>query len=83
MNKRYRSCNQKSNKEAAMTKHFLDPAVLNQFTGSEHWFRHGLLLSITFTDGAKYIADQARAYWLLDEIVLAQCFDKNVAAEEF
>ena len=61
----------------------LDPNMLNQFTGSEHWYRHGLVRSIVFTDGAKYIADAAGAYWLLDEIALAQRFVKAVAAEEF
>jgi hypothetical protein len=35
------------------------------------------------TDGAKYIADRAGAYLLLDEIALAQRFDKKAAAEEF
>ena len=29
---------------------------LSRFTGSDHWFRHGLVRSIVFTDGAKYIA---------------------------
>jgi hypothetical protein len=38
---------------------------------------------ITCTDGAKYIADTAGAYWLLDEIALAQRYVKEVAAEEF
>ena len=65
-----------------MTKS-LDPNILSQFTGSEHWYRHGLVRSILFTDGAKYVADAAGAYWLLDEIALAQCFVKAVAAEEF
>jgi hypothetical protein len=32
---------------------------LSQFTGSEHWYRHGLARDILFTDGAKYVADQA------------------------
>ena len=36
-----------------------------------------------FTDGAKYVADHGGAYWLLDEIALAQRYDKRVAAEEF
>jgi hypothetical protein len=45
--------------------------------------RHGLVRNILFTDGAKYVADAAGAYWLLDEIALAQRFDKKVAAEEF
>jgi hypothetical protein len=61
----------------------LDPQIMNQFTGSEHWYRHGLVPSITFTDGAKYVADAAGVYWLLDEIALAQRFDRKVAAEEF
>jgi hypothetical protein len=45
---------------------------LSHFTGSEHWYRHALNPAITFTDGAKYVADEAGAYWLLDEIALAQ-----------
>ena len=61
----------------------LDQNILNQFTGSEHWYRHGLVPSIAFTDGAKYVADAAGAYWLLDEIALAQRYVKEVAAEEF
>lgn len=45
---------------------------LTQFTGTEHWYRHSLNPAVTFTDGAKYVADTAGAYWLLDEIALAQ-----------
>src|ERR1700680_1125057 len=56
---------------------------LRQFTGSEQWYRHGLVRSVLFTDGAKYVADQGGAYWLLDEIAFAQRFQKAVAAEEF
>jgi hypothetical protein len=65
-----------------MTK-LLDPDIMSQFTGSQHWYRHGLVASITFTDGAKYVADSAGAYWLLDEIALAQRHVKEIAAEEF
>ena len=54
-----------------------------QFFASEHWYRHGLVASILFTDGAKYVADQGGAYWLLDEIALAQRYEKAVAAETF
>ena len=61
----------------------LDPAVLAQFTGSEHWYRHGLVRDILFTDGAKYVADAGDAFWLIDEIAIAQRFEKKVAAEEF
>jgi len=37
---------------------------------------------ISYTDGVKYLADKAGAYWLIDEIALAQ-LDKKIAAEEF
>lgn len=66
-----------------MTTAKLTEADLRHFTGSEQWYRHGLVRSILFTDGAKYVADESGAYWLLDEIALAQRGEKAVAAEEF
>jgi len=60
----------------------LTEADLRQFTGTEHWYRHGIVRHVLFTDGAKYVADTAEAYWLLDEIAYAQGV-KRVAAEEF
>ena len=59
------------------------PDQLGQFTGSEHWYRHALVPTILFTDGAKYVADTAGAYWLLDEIALTQRFVAAVKAAEF
>jgi len=56
---------------------------LDQFIGSEQWYRHSLVRSITYTDGAKYVADHGGAYWLLDEIALAQKFSAAVKAEPF
>ena len=56
---------------------------LNQFTGTERWYQHALNREITFTDGAKYVADNAEAYWLLDEIALAQLFEEKVREEPF
>jgi hypothetical protein len=61
----------------------LAPAELAQFTGTEQWYRHSLVRSILFTDGVKYVADTAGAYWLLDEIALAQRYVAKVRAEEF
>lgn len=58
-------------------------AELAQFSGSEQWFRHGIARNVVFTEGAKYLADKAGAYWLLDEIALCQNFEERVAAEEF
>ena len=66
-----------------MTKRKLTTAELAQFTGSEQWYRHGLVRKVLYTDGAQYVAETAGAYWLLDEIALAQRCEKSVAAEEF
>lgn len=61
----------------------LTAADLRQFTGSEQWYRHGIVRDVLFTDGARFVADRAGAYWLLDEIALAQRYQKSVAAEAF
>lgn len=50
----------------------LNPAILAHFTGTEHWYRHGLVPGITYTDGVRYCADTAGAHWLLDIIALRQ-----------
>ncbi len=39
---------------------------LEQFTGTEHWYRHSLVPGMLYTDGIKYFAEQAGAYWFLD-----------------
>ena len=61
----------------------LTEANLRHFSGSENWYRHGVNRNVLFTDGAKYVADEGGAYWLLDEIAIIQPYDKRVAAEEF
>lgn len=58
-------------------------ADLRQFTGSETWYRHGLVRHILYTEGAQYVAEQGGAYWLLDEIALAQKASREVAGEPF
>lgn len=45
-------------------------ADLNQFTGTEGYYKYGH--RILLTDGVKYLADEAEAYWLLDAIVSYQ-----------
>ena len=45
---------------------------LAHFTGSAHWFRHPLNRSITYTDGARHVAEAGGAFWLLDVIVVHQ-----------
>jgi hypothetical protein len=53
------------------TKKTLREADLATFTGSETWYQHWLGKSL-YTDGVKFVADRAGAYWLLDEIVTNQ-----------
>ena len=65
-----------------MTK-TLRKSDLREFTGSDNWYRHPLNRTVLFTDGAKHVADAGGAYWLLDEIALAQRYQQKVAAEEF
>ena len=61
----------------------LDPSTLAQFTGTENYHRHGINRKVLFTDGVKYVADAAGAYWLIDEIAIIQPHNKAVAAEDF
>jgi len=61
----------------------LSPADLRQFTGSENWYRHSLNPKVLFTDGAKYVADEGGAYWLLDTIACAQRYDHDLARQPF
>ena len=54
---------------------------LSQFSGTERYYRtHSGLLA---TDGAKYLADEAGAYWLLDIIwsVLPKIADEFAVLE--
>ena len=65
-----------------MTK-TLSKSDLREFTGTDNWYRHPLNRAVLFTDGAKHVADAGGAYWLLDEIALAQRYQRKVAAEAF
>jgi hypothetical protein len=56
---------------------------LRQFSGTEHWYRHSLVRNVLYTDGAKHVADEGGAYWLLDEIAFAQQFETAVIPEPF
>ena len=39
---------------------------LNQFTGTDRWYRHGLNKACLYTDGVRFFVEEAGAYWLLD-----------------
>ncbi|MGB3766531.1 MAG: DUF6876 family protein [Phormidesmis sp.] len=45
---------------------------LGQFTGTVQWHRWSNLTDLICTDGVKYLADEAGAYWLLDAIASHQ-----------
>lgn len=66
----------------AMPAAALAPEDLGQFTGTETWHRHGLNRDLLYTDGVKFLADRAGAYWLVDEIAIAQRIPK-VARQTF
>lgn len=46
-------------------------AELAQFTGTQQYFRHGINRAVVFTEGVKHLAERAGAFWLLDEIAIA------------
>lgn len=43
-----------------------DPGQLAQFIGTEHYYR--LTPSAVLTDGTKYLAEAAGAFWLMDAV---------------
>jgi hypothetical protein len=61
----------------------LTKADLEQFTGTEHYYRHPINRRVCYTDGAQYLAERAGAYWLLDEIAIIQPYNNRLAAAEF
>lgn len=65
-----------------MTHHTLTERDLLSFTGTESLWRHPLVKTIAYTDGARHVANAGGAHWLLDEIVFAQTLP-SVAAQPF
>lgn len=54
------------------------------FTGTEHYYRHGLARNVVYTDGVQHFAESAGAYWFLDilatePVILAQAKEFAVA----
>lgn len=65
-----------------MTQKTLIESDLRQFTGTENWYRHPIAGKVLYTEGARHVAEAGGAYWLLDEIAVAQTI-QAVAAESF
>ncbi|MEO8963803.1 MAG: DUF6876 family protein [Gammaproteobacteria bacterium] len=43
---------------------------LNQFSGSEQFFKHGLNRKLVYTEGIQYLAEKTKCYWMIDVIAL-------------
>ncbi len=54
---------------------------LDQFTGTENYYRHGS--GLLYTDGVKYVAEEGKAYWLIDAIASYQRELKSERLREF
>lgn len=50
----------------------LKASDLTYFTGTEAYYKFNIFSPLVLTDGTKYLADKAGAYWLMDEIAFAQ-----------
>ena len=50
-------------------------SALAQFTGTEHYYR--IYPKVALTDGAKFLAEKAGAYWLMDVIASHLCLLKS------
>ena len=55
-------------------------AVLPQFTGTENYYYHSKFLVLT--DGVKFLADNAGAYWLMD-IISSVMYKPTILREPF
>ncbi|MCK9598089.1 MAG: hypothetical protein M0R06_03545 [Sphaerochaeta sp.] len=56
--------------EEKLSKEELE-AGLAQFYGSEQWYKASFG-GVVYTDGVKYLADHAGAYWLIDAVASYQ-----------
>ena len=46
----------------------LTKAELEHFTGTTEWYKHPLFKDLVYTDGVRYLAIVAQAYWLIEAI---------------
>jgi hypothetical protein len=56
---------------------------LTQFSGSENWYRHGMNRNLIYTDGVQWLAENAGAYWLVDEVAIYNMLNAKVRSQEF
>jgi hypothetical protein len=58
-------------------------ADLQQFTGSEQNIRHSMNRHLVFTEGVDYVRKNAGAFWLIDDIAIANAHESQLKNEEF
>lgn len=63
-----------------LTADALETGLAN-FYGTDHYYKHSLNKNMVYTDGVKYFAENAEAYWFLD--IVATEIVKYQSAEEF
>ncbi|HOO52365.1 MAG TPA: hypothetical protein PLK94_13870 [Alphaproteobacteria bacterium] len=45
---------------------------LRLFTGTEHYFYHPMFPKFHYTEGVRFLAQEAQAYWLIEKILSLQ-----------
>ena len=55
---------------------------LYQFIGTENYYKHPFTPTV-FTDGMKFLADNADCYWLIDRIAFLQLEDGEICNCDF
>ena len=53
-------------------KHDLNYSDLDHFSGTDVWYRHGVIRNVVWTEGVEYLAQHGGAYWLIDEVATNQ-----------
>ena len=56
--------------------------TIESFDGPDELYRHAINRNVVFSQGARFVAESCGAYWLIDEIAIAQ-FKPKVKVEEF
>ena len=55
----------------------IDPAALDQFTGTAQYWR--VARQFVITDGVKYLAETATSFWLIDAAIIEACEEDEAA----
>ncbi len=56
---------------------------LQNFCGTETWFRHSLFRKFLYTEGIQFLAEQGECYWLIDLIFGFQYEYPSLKCEDF